>query len=254
LLSVDPVRPGGTGAVGYNQYTYVGNNPTTWTDPTGRNYAIALTVSRVLTAFIYATGFALAITTPILLVGLCLQGVICPPLNWPRGSDETKPGEPGGGGGGGGTGSLPIPAPWVTGSLSPAVLAALAALGIVAADLALRDSMPIYRVWGGLAPEDGRSWSPIDPRLVETLGPGTYRNLAGLPIENSGEFVATGTINLLTLFRTGATEGAERILEIVKAGKIGDKVGGLPEIRFINRADVRLNVHGITSTPANPRF
>ena len=35
FLSPDPVRPGAPGVVGFNQYTYAGNNPTTWTDPTG---------------------------------------------------------------------------------------------------------------------------------------------------------------------------------------------------------------------------
>jgi RHS repeat-associated protein len=35
FLSTDPVRPGASGVVGYNQYSYVGNNPTTSTDPTG---------------------------------------------------------------------------------------------------------------------------------------------------------------------------------------------------------------------------
>ncbi|HET9347339.1 MAG TPA: RHS repeat-associated core domain-containing protein [Candidatus Limnocylindrales bacterium] len=35
FLSVDPVRPGTAGVVGYNPYTYVGSNPTTLTDPSG---------------------------------------------------------------------------------------------------------------------------------------------------------------------------------------------------------------------------
>ena len=35
FLSVDPVRPGAAGVVGYNPYTYVGNNPTTLSDPSG---------------------------------------------------------------------------------------------------------------------------------------------------------------------------------------------------------------------------
>ncbi|WP_109474665.1 PKD domain-containing protein [Ornithinimicrobium cavernae] len=35
MLSIDPVRPGAPGVVGYNQYAYVGSNPTSWTDPTG---------------------------------------------------------------------------------------------------------------------------------------------------------------------------------------------------------------------------
>ena len=36
FLSVDPMRPGAPGVVGYNPYSYGGNNPTTFTDPTGR--------------------------------------------------------------------------------------------------------------------------------------------------------------------------------------------------------------------------
>jgi RHS repeat-associated protein len=35
FLSVDPVRPGAPGVVGWNPYTYVANNPVTWNDPSG---------------------------------------------------------------------------------------------------------------------------------------------------------------------------------------------------------------------------
>ncbi len=35
FLQTDPIRPGAAGVVGYNQYSYVGNNPSTLTDPTG---------------------------------------------------------------------------------------------------------------------------------------------------------------------------------------------------------------------------
>ncbi len=35
FLSVDPVRPGSPGVVGWNPYAYVANNPTTLTDPSG---------------------------------------------------------------------------------------------------------------------------------------------------------------------------------------------------------------------------
>lgn len=35
FLSIDPIRPGAPGSVGWNQYTYVANNPTTYTDPSG---------------------------------------------------------------------------------------------------------------------------------------------------------------------------------------------------------------------------
>ena len=36
FTTVDPVQPGAPGTTGYNLYTYSGNNPTTWTDPSGR--------------------------------------------------------------------------------------------------------------------------------------------------------------------------------------------------------------------------
>ena len=36
FTTVDPVQPGAPGTTGYNLYTYSGNNPTTWTDPTGQ--------------------------------------------------------------------------------------------------------------------------------------------------------------------------------------------------------------------------
>ncbi|MCP3883037.1 MAG: hypothetical protein GY701_32255, partial [Sulfitobacter sp.] len=37
FTSVDPVQPGAPGTAGWNHYTYTANNPTTWTDPTGRS-------------------------------------------------------------------------------------------------------------------------------------------------------------------------------------------------------------------------
>jgi hypothetical protein len=106
-------------------------------------------------------------------------------------------------------------------------------------------------VWGGpVAPEDGRSWTPVNPALVEALGPGTYRNLAGLPAANTGQNVATGTIDLLTLIRTTGTS----ILEVLASLPLDGNDGGLPEIRFINRADVRANVHNIKSYAAIPPY
>ena len=36
FTTVDPVQPGAPGTTGYNLYTYSANNPTTFTDPTGR--------------------------------------------------------------------------------------------------------------------------------------------------------------------------------------------------------------------------
>lgn len=45
----------------------------------------------------------------------------------------------------------------------------------------------IYRVHGGLAGQFGRSWTPIDPRTVPN-----YRNAAGLPDSNTGDFLTQG--------------------------------------------------------------
>jgi RHS repeat-associated protein len=44
VLSADPVEPNAPGTQGYNLYSYVANNPTTWTDPTG-HYAQAGTLT-----------------------------------------------------------------------------------------------------------------------------------------------------------------------------------------------------------------
>ncbi|WP_460715036.1 RHS repeat-associated core domain-containing protein [Nocardioides dilutus] len=58
FLSVDPVRPGGPGVVGWNPYAYAVNNPVTHTDPTGRSVAIE---SGNLYKIAVATALAIAI-------------------------------------------------------------------------------------------------------------------------------------------------------------------------------------------------
>ena len=40
FTTVDPVQPGAPGTTGYNLYTYAANNPTTFTDPSGRTTVI----------------------------------------------------------------------------------------------------------------------------------------------------------------------------------------------------------------------
>jgi RHS repeat-associated protein len=78
FLSVDPVRPGAPGVVGYNPYSYVANNPTTWTDPSGMFAA---------TAVLYRVGPAVAAGTAVAGLGLgirltlmMLAGIIAAPL------------------------------------------------------------------------------------------------------------------------------------------------------------------------------
>jgi hypothetical protein len=125
-----------------------------------------------------------------------------------------------------------IPDNWQ--SLSPAIKAALAAAGVSTAVLQIRDGMKIYRVWGGTSEADGIYWSPIHPMAIEALGKGTYRNLAGLPITNSGKWLAIGDLDI-SAFATGlATVGLSSSLD--------GTIGGLPEIKFRSPEAVRAKV------------
>ncbi len=104
------MRPGAAGVVGYNQYSYVGNNPTSLTDPTGRqampeyigtNYP-PLTVIEggkaaggvsLLTKFIVGT-LIFVLIAPYICMAVC-------PAIGPDGSPDAPPeqgGEPGPGG------------------------------------------------------------------------------------------------------------------------------------------------------------
>ena len=47
----------------------------------------------------------------------------------------------------------------------------------------------VFRVWGDGAGPNGRSWTNIDPGTVPN-----YRDVAGLPVENTGRFVSEGVL------------------------------------------------------------
>ena len=73
FLSTDPRRPGAAGAVGYNQYTYVGSNPTTLVDPTGELAETGLlTATQQRAAAVTATGIGIGIRLRLLLVAAAL--------------------------------------------------------------------------------------------------------------------------------------------------------------------------------------
>jgi RHS repeat-associated protein len=108
FLSTDPMRPGAPGVVGYNPYSYVANNPTTWTDPNGMTaitssvpiYArIAATIAAEL-ALGAATAaailrFALILALPVGIVCSMACDVALPPwdIPWgPRPGAEPLPG------------------------------------------------------------------------------------------------------------------------------------------------------------------
>ena len=76
----------------------------------------------------------------------------------------------------------------------------------------------VYRVYGGAATMNGEFWTPIDPRSVSN-----YRQVAGLPNSNSGEFLAIGCI----------TEDTEVIRG--SAASFDGNIGGLLEYQIPNR-------------------
>ena len=47
----------------------------------------------------------------------------------------------------------------------------------------------VFRVWGNGSKPWGPSWTPVDPRTIPN-----YRNVAGLPNQNSGRFLSEGIL------------------------------------------------------------
>jgi RHS repeat-associated protein len=79
FLSTDPERPGGNGVTGWNQYTYVTNNPTTYVDPTGREMALEYTDLLKIGAVAVVGGYAISKTIEISVDALqrCLANTSC---------------------------------------------------------------------------------------------------------------------------------------------------------------------------------
>ncbi len=90
-----------------------------------------------------------------------------------------------------------------------------------------KPNMVIYRVWGGGSGQYGPSWTPVDPR---TLG-SSYRNIAGLPVENDGTHLSQAVV----VDDTGIIYRAA--LPIPLAGT----AGGLPEI-YVPNAQFQLQI------------
>ncbi len=94
----------------------------------------------------------------------------------------------------------------------------------------------LYRVWGGKAGPWGRSWTPVDPRSII---PGLYRDIAGLPDVNSGQFLSEGTLLGEGAYFKGP------------ADPLDGNVGGLMEV-ILRCAEQDLGLEGVSGL--NPEF
>ncbi|MCC7047272.1 MAG: hypothetical protein IT562_11220 [Alphaproteobacteria bacterium] len=100
-------------------------------------------------------------------------------------------------------------------------------------EAALKNS-PIYRVWGDDARPWGRSWTTADPKSVPD-----YRDLAGLPDQNTGRFLSSGTLR--------DTRGIGRR----NAESLHGNRGGLDEV-LIPDAESKIDLRSVEGL--NPEF
>jgi len=83
------------------------------------------------------------------------------------------------------------------------------------------DDIPAWRVYGGESPVGGHSWTIVDPRKFSQT---SYRFKAGLPDENTAEFLAEGIIKKGTVFDLARSNPWY-------SGRMGmNLLGGLPEV------------------------
>ncbi len=184
FLAVDPARPGAPGVTGFNEYAYAGNNPTTWTDPSG---AVAITAESFLLRLIAALVLAGRLAGPYLLalaiagIFLLLANALLEQVRDDTGTGEdTNTGED--------TGEDPGEDPDPPPPCRPIIIC----IPPPVEDDEPRVGELVYRVWGGGSPLYSPYWSPEDP---EDFGPDLYRVVAGLPDQrNSGEFLAIGRL------------------------------------------------------------
>lgn len=133
-------------------------------------------------------------------------------------------------------------------------------VGVVALALLSTSSVPtaidttpeagqrVYRVWGGLAPEEGGSWTPVDPT---TLGPDRYRVEAGLPDRrNDGTHLAIGILRdptkILIVRRSLPVDPSD---EAAPGPSYRHYDGGLPEYVIPNAAGIDI-IESVDLSPA----
>jgi RHS repeat-associated protein/uncharacterized repeat protein (TIGR01451 family) len=107
FLSKDPVSPGAPGVVGWNPYTYVANNPTTMTDPSGR---VALVERAIISYPVVAAGSSIYVlgAATLFLYTVSTALVHCIIIRCIAAPDiDVDLGSIGGGGGSGGNAATP---------------------------------------------------------------------------------------------------------------------------------------------------
>jgi RHS repeat-associated protein len=168
FISEDPI---GLNA-GPNVYAYVGNNPIALIDPLGLNEKSNM----------YWLGAAGTVTA-----GFGDSLTFAPALYLVPGSGGTWTGlarRVTGASGAVDSGSW-----WYTAGQACAVVWSFAFGAAVAAEAGASKGIPVYRVWGDGAKASGRSWTTVNPGSVAN-----YRDVAGLPAQNTGRFVSEGVL------------------------------------------------------------
>jgi RHS repeat-associated protein len=198
FLSADSVQPNAPGSQGYNLYSYVGNNPTTETDPAGTSNSLAISLlNLILRPVLGLTGFGVRGALARVLVALFGRVGLPIAIGGVVGASVL------GAALGAWTGAVLIPslttppqAPSAAQTGAPALPALLSVAAVLAAskaDVAAgRQAQPreiVYRVWGGASQEMGRFWSPFDPRTLQNP-----RDVLGLPRSNTGQYLTTAEI------------------------------------------------------------
>jgi RHS repeat-associated protein len=192
FASRDSLTPGGSGVTGFNPYAYAGQNPTTYTDPSGRGLAQTAAAHLPAGLSIPALGafgktVVVLVTIDAILLGCIVTRACAFPNPWAPDTDApARPKPPGD--------VIPFPKqpPPGPGSQPEPHLIPLPQPQPEPDDRNPRAGVTVYRVAsdpGSL----GQYWTPQDPRAWGPLG---YRSAAGLPDRlNAGTWLLTGVLN-----------------------------------------------------------